>query len=66
MKEYQQRVITEKKDLDSKIERLAAFMDGEMFNSLPNDDRSDLTAQRGAMQEYSDILASRISRFDSA
>ena len=63
MKDYQNRVIEEKRDLDSKLERLNKFMLGEEFKTLPDAEISDLTGQRGAMQEYSDILASRISRF---
>ncbi|MEA3643336.1 MAG: hypothetical protein VBE63_25870, partial [Lamprobacter sp.] len=65
MKDYQQRVIAEKEDLDGKIERLATFMTGETFEALPGAERSDMQLQIGAMQEYSDILANRIGRFDS-
>lgn len=34
MKEYQQRVIDEKKDLDIKIERLIDFISGDVFKQL--------------------------------
>lgn len=58
---HQQRVVEEKTELDSRLEKLKAFIETEKFQSLSFDERWDLRAQRAVMSEYSDILRRRIA-----
>ena len=63
---HQERVITEKKELDDKLEKLLAFIDGgkgTMYKSLVDEERQRLTTQARIMKEYSDVLADRIAAF---
>ena len=63
MKPYQERVITEKSDLDIKIEKLKSFLDGDIYISLPVDERKRLFLQHFHMSEYSKVLGERIAAF---
>lgn len=63
MKDFQQRVIDEKKELDIKRDKLTEFLKGEIFHSLPNDEQSRLSHQAKVMEDYSNILAERIVHF---
>lgn len=68
MQPHQERVITEKKELDEKLEKLLAFIDagkGPIYSKLVTEERQRLTTQARIMKEYSDILADRISAFPS-
>jgi hypothetical protein len=60
---HQQRVIGEKVQLDDKIGKLSAFFDTDLFKGLPAKENELLTAQLGAMVEYSSLLAERIALF---
>ena len=60
---HQQRVIGEKVQLDDKIGKLSAFFDTDLFKGLPAKENELLTAQLGAMIEYSGLLAERIALF---
>jgi len=62
MKEYQQRVIDEKKDLDIKIERLIDFISGDVFKQLLLPEQRRLKRQKGIMELYSDVLNERITQ----
>ena len=66
MDPHQQRVITEKTELDDKLKKLGLFLGTEIFHSLDEDEMSDLNQQWKAMAMYSDILGRRIARFDSS
>lgn len=63
MQPYQERVITEKQELDTKIEKLTTFFSTTTFNALSVIDRTMLKAQHSVMQQYSKILEERIARF---
>jgi hypothetical protein len=63
MEAYQERVITEKAELDLKIERLNLFIQGKMFVTLPFQERDLLVTQSAAMRDYSICLGERIRRF---
>ena len=63
---HQLRMLSEKEDLDGKIEKLNNFIDGDVFQNLPREERNDLYLQDGAMKLYALILERRISRFGSA
>lgn len=62
---YQDRVRTEKADLDSKIAKLDAFItDGtSAYHTLNPEARIQLKQQANFMRGYSDILGERISTF---
>lgn len=57
---FQQRVLDEKKDLDDKRAKLASFMDGALFETLPEEERLRLGRQSYAMMLYSEVLYERI------
>jgi len=63
MQPHQQRVVDEKTELDSKIERLRAFFDTPIYGGLPEAERTRLQTQRIAMSTYSEILGERIAAF---
>lgn len=60
-----ERVVREKLELDSKIQRLMEFITrSSKFAELPTDERRRLINQHGYMCSYSDTLADRIESFD--
>jgi hypothetical protein len=66
MQPHQERVVTEKKELDEKLEKLLAFIGagrGPIFLKLFTEEQQRLTTQARIMKEYSDILADRINAF---
>lgn len=63
MKDWQKRVFEEKKELDSRLERLQSFLRGDIFACLIDDDQSLLERQAIIMAEYSSILRKRIHYF---
>jgi hypothetical protein len=60
---HEQRVVDEKADLDTKLAKLATFLEGPVFFKLPEVDRQLLELQKCQMQAYSLTLALRIGRF---
>jgi hypothetical protein len=64
MKEYQQRVVEEKQQLDARRDRLMAFMArNPSFYNLPYDERDRLRRQYHVMGLYAEILGQRIAVF---
>lgn len=65
MMPHQERVVTEKKELDEKLEKLGIFIDcNPTFGVLLDEDQKLMRDQRAAMKEYSKILGQRIERFE--
>lgn len=60
---FQQRVVDERHELSFKLDRLTAFLKGDVFKSLPTDEQARLTRQHHFMSEYSAVLAERIVHF---
>jgi hypothetical protein len=62
---HQQRVITEKQELDEKLIKLTTFINSNNFTTIVQDEaeRNRLIKQESIMQEYSDVLAERIEAF---
>lgn len=60
---HQQRVVTEKTELDEKIDKLVAFFETQTFKNLPLDEQSRLARQCEHMGKYSEVLAERIAAF---
>lgn len=66
MQYYQERVVTEKRDLDCKIEKLSVFIKMDMYKKLPSAEQARLNDQFRAMTAYSGILGERIGSFPKA
>ena len=60
---HQQRVVTEKADLDERLGRLLAFFQTQTFEALPEAERSRLRNQARFMDGYSAVLKERIVAF---
>lgn len=63
MEAHQERVITEKTELDEKVRKLDQFLLGALFNTLPQAERGRLVEQSAVMRRYAEILADRIAAF---
>ena len=60
MEDFKKRLIVEREELDDKLAKLEAFIRSPRFENLDERNRELLVSQRGAMRQYSDILAERI------
>lgn len=60
---HQQRVVDEKKELDTKLAALKGFFNTAIFTGLDQVNQDLLSSQEVAMEEYSQILAERIQLF---
>jgi hypothetical protein len=68
MKPHQERVVTEKNELDAKREKLTAFIGGSLdgvYRTLDKIEQSRLNRQLEAMTLYSNILGERIAAFET-
>lgn len=65
MAPYQERVVEEKEQLETRVKKLLAFMHTDTFNNLPCDERGRLSDQCDAMCAYLEALKARINAFDS-
>jgi hypothetical protein len=63
MEAYQERVITEKTELDQRIEKLQAFSGSDKYADVPSEERERLFRQLHVMEQYSGILGERIAAF---
>ena len=63
MAPFQERVVAEKAALDSNIEKLVLFIEGDVYDTLPDRDCELLEAQLSCMRDYSEVLEYRIARF---
>jgi len=63
MKDYQQRVITEVKELNIKVIALNGFLESAKLSDLEDIEQDLLQAQFVSMREYLDMLNRRIERF---
>jgi len=63
MNDFQQRVIDECDELESKIDKLIEFMHGDIYPALPATEQGLLMVQLSHMKSYADTLRSRIERF---
>lgn len=61
MQPQQERLATERADLDAKRKRLGRFIAGNIYPTLDRVERSRLNRQLEAMRLYSNILAERIA-----
>lgn len=63
MQPYQQRVLDEKRELDSKRSRLLLFLGSPSFATVSPDEALRLGRQADIMAQYSIVLAERIAAF---
>lgn len=63
MEESQERVVTERENLDENITRLDSFVSSNAFPMLNQAAQERLTRQLRLMREYSAVLAERIAAF---
>lgn len=63
MQPYQERVIIEKSELDTKIEKLETFLFGDGFPLLQKAEQIRMAQQFGYMRSYSEVLRERIENF---
>lgn len=64
MRDYQDRVIAEKRELDAKHAKLAVFIGEDIYPTLDETERDLLIEQLDLMKQYSAVLGERIARFD--
>ena len=60
---HQERVVTEKKELDEKLEKLQSFFKSPTFFNVHSAEQSRLRIQYSIMEAYSTVLGERISQF---
>ena len=63
---HQQRVVTEKAELDVRLGKLSEFFSTETFKRLAPEERERLRRQHGLMKDYSQVLEERIAAFAPA
>ena len=63
LKPHQQRVVDEADELRTRLEKLSAFIGGEVYLTLDEGERSRLSRQAAVMCDYLDILTERIAAF---
>jgi hypothetical protein len=65
MAPHQERVVTEKSELDEKRMKLDAFIDptNQVFAGLPEAEQARLGRQLAIMDQYSRVLGERIAAF---
>jgi hypothetical protein len=63
MAPHQERVVTEKRELDEKLVKLEAFFDTPTFRGLDLAEQGRLRLQFQVMEMYSTILGQRITAF---
>lgn len=60
---HQERVVTEKNELEDKVTKLVAFFETDFFSKIDKDEQERLKRQSGFMQSYLEVLEERISNF---
>ena len=63
MQPYQERVLIEKSELETKINSLSEFLSTVAFKKLDNENKHLLLVQLKAMYEYLVVLINRILLF---
>lgn len=60
---HEERVVAEKHDLDSRLQKLEAFIAGPTFNMIDVEERERMTRQASLMTQLSQVLGERIAAF---
>ena len=64
MQQTYQQLVTDREELDVKINTLNDFFANRLFSTLPDDEQDRMFCQQDAMKLYSHILGQRISAFN--
>ena len=62
---WKNRLIMERDELQSRLDRLSVFMVGFSFAKLDQRTKSLLRIQRGLMQDYLEVLNMRLERLEA-
>lgn len=62
---WKKRLIKERDELQSRLDRLSVFIVGFSFAKLDQRTKSLLRIQRGLMQDYLEVLNMRIERLEA-
>ncbi len=65
MKDWQERVLEENKELEARGIKLFNFIESPVYDTLPKFDRIALVTQFTYMQGYCRILETRIKEFEN-
>jgi hypothetical protein len=65
MQPHQERVVTEKAEVDERLAKLHAFIKTETFAGLDAAEQKRLQRQAGIMTDYSLVLGERIKAFEN-
>lgn len=60
---HQQRVVEERTELEEKMGKLQAFITGNKFEFVPDDEQGRLVLQHHIMNAYALVLEQRIAAF---
>ncbi len=63
MQPHQERVVTERDELWTKLDKLTLFIGGEVYGALPKDEQERLAEQLAHMTGYFNTLNARIAAF---
>jgi hypothetical protein len=63
MQDYQRRVVTERRELSEKMDKLEQFLLGDAYLNLPGAEQNRLVRQVLIMSDYRDVLDERIAAF---
>ena len=63
MQAYQERVVTEKRELDERGDKLEQFILSDRFGTLPAAEQERMKRQLEIMGKYSEVLGERIAAF---
>ena len=66
MQPHQQRVVEEKDQLEERLGKLLVFIQGPVFGTLPEAERTRLSCQVLFMDGYLKVLEQRIAAFPPA
>ena len=61
---WQQRLVDEKDELSSRLNRLCDFMCTSIYETLSEDEKERILRQRDAMNRYLEVLVERIHAAD--
>ena len=66
MKPHQDRVVSEKVELNDRIRKLEAFMGDKIYPTLSEAEQKRMSRQLAHMKDYSNVLTERIAAFHEA
>lgn len=65
MEPFQERVVEEHDELDTKIGKLTEFLESDQFDTVDPEEQHRLVQQLYVMELYLDILTQRVKAFEA-